>query len=299
MEDNMNFLPMYYFTVVTEKESINKAAQKLHITQQTLSAHMAAIEKELNCTLFYRRPRFSLTYAGEKFYQYARGFIRMYDTMLKEFADISGSESGTISVGIGHTRSRVLMPEILPSFCREYPFIQVNIKEQRNDTLLQNLFDGNADLIIGDIPRDMPEIEVRPLYREKMQLVIPKSLLHGEFSPSALGELPFILGAPHDIAGRIGREFLKQHGAVPPAAASSDNMETILAMCLRGAGASFCSDLILHETLSREDLDKLLVIPLKSEFEIKIAWLRREYLPRHMALFIQHAENNLAELYSS
>ena len=61
----MHLLPMYYFKVVVKNRSINKAAQELHITQQTLSAHMNSVEKELGCVLFTRSPHFQLTYEGE------------------------------------------------------------------------------------------------------------------------------------------------------------------------------------------------------------------------------------------
>lgn len=41
----MNLLPMKYYIVVADQKSITRAAEELHITQQTLSAHMAALEK--------------------------------------------------------------------------------------------------------------------------------------------------------------------------------------------------------------------------------------------------------------
>ena len=42
----MNFLSMKYFVVLAEEGSFTKAAEKLHVTQQTLSAHVAGLEKE-------------------------------------------------------------------------------------------------------------------------------------------------------------------------------------------------------------------------------------------------------------
>ena len=81
----MHLLPMYYFKVVVKNRSINKAAQELHITQQTLSAHMNSVEKELGCVLFTRSPHFQLTYEGEKFYQYVKAITGTYESMQKEF----------------------------------------------------------------------------------------------------------------------------------------------------------------------------------------------------------------------
>lgn len=50
----MNFLTMEYFRAVAAKRNITKAAEELHITQQTLSAHIASLEKELACQLIIR-----------------------------------------------------------------------------------------------------------------------------------------------------------------------------------------------------------------------------------------------------
>ena len=60
----MNFLSMEYFLTVAAKRNITKAAEELHITQQTLSAHIAAVEKELACKLIVRSNPLQLTYAG-------------------------------------------------------------------------------------------------------------------------------------------------------------------------------------------------------------------------------------------
>lgn len=63
----MNFQTMEYFTAVVEKRSFTKAAESLHITQQTLSAHIANLEKELGCALLIRHIPLELTYAGKYF----------------------------------------------------------------------------------------------------------------------------------------------------------------------------------------------------------------------------------------
>ena len=101
----MNLLPMQYYLEVVKEKSISHAAARLHITQQTLSAHIAALEKELGCTLFRRKPDFALTYAGRVFCEYARRFDSLYRSMRQEFDDISGNEAGELSVGVAPSRS--------------------------------------------------------------------------------------------------------------------------------------------------------------------------------------------------
>ena len=123
----MNFLPMQYYLEVVKEKSISHAAARFHITQQTLSAHIAALEKELGCTLFRRKPDFALTYAGHVFYEYARRFDSLYRSMRQEFDDISGNEAGELStatetvdhtdydVNIIFTNQYIFTPYVLPN----------------------------------------------------------------------------------------------------------------------------------------------------------------------------------------
>lgn len=60
----MNFLHLKYFLLVAEELNITRAAERLYISQQSLSNHISNMEKELDVKLFTRSPKLSLTYAG-------------------------------------------------------------------------------------------------------------------------------------------------------------------------------------------------------------------------------------------
>ena len=72
----MNFSSMDYFVMVARERSFSRAAERLHITQQTLSAHIAGLEKELSTKLLVRSIPLELTYAGEVFLGYAADLQR-------------------------------------------------------------------------------------------------------------------------------------------------------------------------------------------------------------------------------
>ena len=67
----MNFHSLDYFLVLAREKNFTHAAEALHITQQSLSSHIANLERELNCTLLVRRTPLELTYAGRTFLRYA------------------------------------------------------------------------------------------------------------------------------------------------------------------------------------------------------------------------------------
>ena len=117
----MNFDSLEYFTVLARERNFTRAAEALHITQQSLSSHIAALEKELNCPLVVRHVPLELTYAGQTFLRYAEAMRRTRHAMQQEFFDISQNQKGELRVGVSFTRGRAIMPELIVAFQKQYP----------------------------------------------------------------------------------------------------------------------------------------------------------------------------------
>lgn len=100
----MNFLSMKYFLMLAEERSFTKAAERLHITQQTLSAHVAALERETGAKLFVRHVPLELTDSGAVFLRYARLFVRNELALKRELSDVSGRFEGILRIGIAPSR---------------------------------------------------------------------------------------------------------------------------------------------------------------------------------------------------
>ena len=166
----MNFMSMEYFLAVASRRNITKAAEDLHITQQTLSAHIAAIEKELACQLFLRSNPLELTYAGEVFLRYATNIHEGYQSMWNEFNDLTLNQRGKLLVGIDYTRSRTLMPKIISAFQTQYPHIEVRMQEGTNKVLQQRLLNKEVDLIIARFTEPLSSIEIQSFKEEKGEL---------------------------------------------------------------------------------------------------------------------------------
>ena len=63
----MNFSSLEYFQVLCQERNFTRASERLHLTQQSLSAHIAGLEKELGCQLIVRHVPLELTYGGVMF----------------------------------------------------------------------------------------------------------------------------------------------------------------------------------------------------------------------------------------
>ena len=125
---------MEYFTVLAQERSFTRAAERLHITQRSLSSHIAGMEKELGSQLLVRRVPLELTYAGEVLLRYATDIQKLRNDMQREFCDISQRQRGILRVGAAPMRGQMFLPQTLALF-------QENLRRYLSGEPLQNVVD--------------------------------------------------------------------------------------------------------------------------------------------------------------
>lgn len=283
----MNFLQIQDFLEVAKHKSITKAARSLCVTQQTLSGHMAALEEELGCRLFQRRPKFCLTYAGERFYRYACQITETRKAMEQEFLDIRKETRGILRAGIGNIRGKAWMPAVLPAYRKKFPEMEIVVSEGANEVLIKKLLADELDMILAYIPEQMPEFYTEELYQEKMLLTASRRHLTEEqqkaFLSGNLHLLPdccFLMNPEDDNAGRVGRQFLRQKGILPKINITAYSSEILLHLCLQGEGLCFCPDFMARTVLTRQQQEELLCCPAGGPYPVSLAWQRGQYVPR-------------------
>lgn len=310
----MNFYTMEYFTVLARERSFTKAAEKLHITQQSLSSHIASLEKELDCQLVIRRIPLGLTYAGEVFLQYAEKYCQTQMTLLREFNDISHNQKGLLRIGAASARGRSILPPVISKFQQDYPNIRIDLTEGSNDTLCQLLRQGELDLAIGDFPDNIPDICLRDFYLENTALYISRALFQSTYSEkalyyeeqfsagdfSALKSCPLVLGGSEDIDGRIAITVLKNAGIKDPIIrAVSHNVGMLLSLCAHSIGACFCPENLAGTLLSDSQQAELLTFHLGNEAKklIRFGFQSQSYQWSVIEAFMNCAKNKSPGLF--
>ena len=311
----MNFASMEYFTVLAQERSFTRAAERLHITQQSLSSHVAGMERELGCRLLVRHIPLELTYAGEVLLRYAAEFQEAHGDMRREFCDISQNQRGVLRVGVAAARGRALLPGTIALFQRDFPNITLALTEGSNDALRQKLAEGSVDLAVADFPDALPDVSLRDFYREAVVLLIEPALfaavygeraqacrqafLAGDFS--ALGDCPLLLGGEEDVDGRAGRAVLRRAGVErPKIRAVSHNVGMLLALCAQGIGACFCPE-NLARTAPAARAEPLLTFRLgaDAEYPIRFGWQARSYQWSVISAFMDCAERAAKTAFSA
>ena len=171
----INFLNLEYFLVAAEELNFTKAAKKLFISQQSLSNHISNMEKEFDVILFNRTTPLTLTYAGQALKEKAKQMLELRDETYRQLADIKDFSVGQLTLGLSHTRGRVILPEILPVFKDRFPNIDLKLVEGNSSELADDLLHGNIDLIIDMLPFKVENVETVPICEEEILLAVPDS----------------------------------------------------------------------------------------------------------------------------
>ena len=290
----MNFQSIRYFLQVARKRSFSQAAEELFITQQTLSASIASLEKELGCRLFVRHIPLELTYGGELFLKYAKAFQQNYDRMERDFVEIGAGVRGRLRVGVAVNRGRLLMPKVIHAFHETHPMVEVEVMEGKNDALVEALHEGEIDLAIADFPEDFRGIALEPYYADEIVLAVSDGLLEARFGDRTeemrkalvetrdlrlLSEVPFLMSSALSVSGRMARKLIRQAGIVPEVKTSSGNMETLIEMCHLGEGVCFCPEKLLRNLLSDAQLSAMTVLRFPdggTRYTVQFGWPEQE-----------------------
>lgn len=173
----MNWNQLQYVITIAEEKSITKAAQKLYISQPSLSLSIQALEKETGVPLFERsRGEMKLTYAGSLFYEWAVSTLHSHTQLEWKLGDIASGSRKLIRLGLSPHRSERLLVPVLERFYSMYENCDIQIIEQPTYILRQMLEEDKLDLILDISSPDTINFESELLVKESFVLAIPDSL---------------------------------------------------------------------------------------------------------------------------
>ena len=122
----VNRNPEYFLTIVQER-SISRAAEKLYISQSSLSQYISKLERALDVKLLDRSKNpLQVTEAGRIYKNYLESNNFLYHKLQSE---LTSNRMQTVNVGTGTWRGAILLPEILPDFIQQHPKTHIILSE--------------------------------------------------------------------------------------------------------------------------------------------------------------------------
>lgn len=307
----INFLNLQYFLTLSEELNFRRAAEKLFITQQSLSGHIQKLEEYFSVPLFNRTTPVTLTPAGIHLKQKAAELLAMESGLQKELIGISGFIGGSLTVGSTHVRTQVLLPSVLHSFNEKYPNVSIKLFEGNTGAVEQALHDGKVDLSIGFLPQDTTQITSIPLYDEHFVIIIPDVLMQKyfpghsipdtikkdpQFFLNCLKTCPFIAMTADTKIASYDRDYFNLLNLTPNVFLETINVGTLLSFCSAGLGITICPETFIKYSFYDFSHHHIYVIDDENKKDtIVVNYKNSKYPSPTISAFVQSAQDVLSQ----
>ena len=170
----MTITQLHYVLAVAEHQNFTKAAQKVFVTQPTLSMQIQKLEEELDVLIFDRSKKpIELTETGRKIVQQARNIVNESDRIKDIVDQQKGFVGGLFRLGVIPTIMPTLLPMFLTNFIKKFPKVKLKIEELHTEAIIEKLQDGHLDAAIAATPLELQNIKEQVLYYEPFVGYIP------------------------------------------------------------------------------------------------------------------------------
>jgi LysR family transcriptional regulator, hydrogen peroxide-inducible genes activator len=169
-----------YFSAVAQTGHFGVAAEQCSVTQPALSMQIQELERELGLQLLERaRKGVSLTPGGREIDERAARVLADVNDLLDSARQLAGSFSGTLRFGAIPSIAPYLLPQLLPLIRATYPDLDLHLRETQTQKLLDELVDGQLDVVLLALPVEHSGIETAPLFDDRFLLAVPASRKFG------------------------------------------------------------------------------------------------------------------------
>ena len=244
-----------YFLAIAETGNVSRAAEKLYISQPSLSKQLRRLEEKLGVDLFDRSSYpLKLTEAGMIYLNYVRENVLRSKNLQRSFENLKDPYHGEVRVGLTPWRSNSLMAEILGVFWGKYPNIRVVLQEGPHQHLASLLEHDRVDFALTHLPnqyqgltwtneflmRDMAVLAVNannPLLKD-----IPGDAPIGTLSESEFmlfANEPFVMFQESQNIYEMLSSFLESAGVLPNVRLVTPNIHTAMNFVRCGQGIAF------------------------------------------------------------
>ena len=253
------------FCYAAQANSISKAAERMFLSQPSVSLQVRALEDEMNITLFERRgPRIELTPEGQVLYELSSPLVEAIDNLPAAFAERCGNlDSGELDIAAGESTILYILPRFTQRFAELYPGIRLRLHNVTGRDGLAQLRADEVDFAVGSMLDFPDDITYQPIFTYDTMLITPldhplarkSSVSLKDISPHGL-----ILPPRHLSTWRVVDLVFQQHDVPYQVKLEAGGWEVIKRYVELGMGVSIVSGLCLTGD------DKVAAISLEKYF---------------------------------
>lgn len=300
------------YTIYRE-QSFSRAAQKLFISQPSLSLMVKRIEEQIGMPLFDRTCKpIRLTEVGAEYIAAVERIHHAESAFENYLNAVANLEAGSLGIGSNQLLSSLVLPRYITRFSQQYPKIRLSLLDANSTTLENEIMAGRLDIIIDnhELPHDI--FEKTHIATEHLLLAVPshfpenqaaapyqlteQDILAGrhiqappEAVPLALfSRVPFILMNRDNDTRQQTDAIFQETGFSPNVLFEMDRLATLYSYIGTGAAASVVSDTLVRNIKGVDNAGiRFYCLPgSHSQRELFVSYKRNKYYSRAMAMFI-------------
>jgi DNA-binding transcriptional LysR family regulator len=284
----MDFKQLESFITIAKLNSFSKAADKLFLTQPTISNHIQSLEKELDTVLFNRtNKKITLTESGDILYEYAISILNKRDSAFFSLNQFKGRIEGVLEISSSTIPEQYYLTEMLTQFHLAYPDVSYRLKKFDTKQVLDKINTGEIDFGIVGAKKELNNIDFIPIFDDEIVLIAPNTKPYDtidSISFEALKKYNLILReSGSGTRQRFEKEIdSKNHNLDDfKVIAEIESNETIKKMVIKGLGLSLVSNRSIQNEVK---------LGLLKTIEINDFYLKRHFY------FVYHQKRALSPL---
>lgn len=246
------------FLVAAETLNFTQAAERLHMSQPSISQHIRALENHFGEKLFIRQGRsLILSDAGRVLIPLAQQFVKQSTRINEAMSSLKGHIKGRINIGCNAISGRYILPTYFAQFHELYPEVTICCQTDLCDSALEGLRNGNLHFLFTNQGKATePCFEAAKLLQEEIVLITPPDHPWSKRDEIEVEELlteKFILPAENtDTFFQVNSALAMSNLSLLQLDSflTLSNAEAIVLSVQKGLGLSFSSK-IIASTISR------------------------------------------------
>lgn len=268
----MNLKQLEAFVKVAETKSFSEAAKQLFLTQPTISAHVSALEKELNTCFLIRNTRgVELSESGKELYAYAVQMLEIEKTIKGRFGKEIKPEGNVLRIGASTVPAQYILPNVMSTFHAEYPGEKLKLFETDSKGVIDMILSHHIDIGFTGTVIEKGNCKYLPFYEDELVVLTPanekfvEKLCDGQILADWIMDEPVILREEGSGTKKEAEKMLAEQGIDMKKlklAALMENQETIKRSVSKGMGVTILSKLAAEEEFKN---GTLLAFPLGSQ----------------------------------
>jgi len=198
---NVTLRQLRAFIAVAEVQHFTRAAERLELSQSSVSTLVRELEDNLGLRLFDRHTRMlRLTQAGAEILPLARKAMADLDSVIGSSSELRTLGRGRVSVAASSLQAALLLPKVIREYSLRFPGVKVNLFDVTEHEVIEKVRGGEVDFGLGSALGTSHDIAARALFSDAFVAVMPPdhplTRLKRELNWRELQEVPLISPPP-------------------------------------------------------------------------------------------------------